>query len=428
MKKFYLVLVPCLIIMALTRATAQNVTGNGSGNRDCLASPGWQLVSSGVEENLLSVHFANSTHGFIGGAFSRCLKSTNGGANWSQVSVPSYADFNSVWTSSDNNAYLGGWDSVYATSNAGQTWLGAYTQTINYAIHDLQFISPQDGFAFMTWAQFAKTTDGGNSWSLAPGGGFTAWDFFGGYMLDQNTGWAVGDNQVLCKTTDGGENFLVYEWNGYMDFTGIRIWGVHATSELNAWAVADSGVVFRTTDGGNYWSRSTIAGEEDNLTDIYFINENTGYIVGYNGKVFKTTDGGNSWGQEPQMTDNHLNSVFFISENLGWAVGDFGTILRYWVDDTGIPDSPISMLNNVSISPNPVNEESSVSFELRENQNVKIEIRDISERALRTVFDGTLTKGEHSIRLDLPQLSNGMYYCILSIQGERTCKSFIISR
>ncbi|MBK7031480.1 MAG: hypothetical protein IPH45_20815 [Bacteroidales bacterium] len=97
---------------------------------------------------------------------------------------------------------------------------------------------------------------------MTTGGGFTAWDFFGGFMLDQNTGYAVGDYQVLCKTTDGGENFSVYEWNNFSDFTGIRLWGVSAPTELIAVAVADSGVIFRTTDGGSYWSRSTIAGPE----------------------------------------------------------------------------------------------------------------------------------------------------------------------
>lgn len=428
MKKTYFLLMPFFLIMALPHVIAQNGNIGGSGELQNYTSDGWQLISSGADENLLSVHFANPTHGFIGGALTRCLKSTNGGINWSLVAVPSYADFDAVWTASANDAYLGGWDTVYATHNDGQSWEGAYTQTVNYAIHDLHYTSPDNGFAFMTWAQFAKTTDAGNSWSLAPGGGFTAWDFFGGFMLDQNTGYAVGDNQVLCKTTDGGENFSIYEWNGYADFTGIRIWGVHATSDLNAWAVADSGVVFRTTDGGNYWSRSTIAGEEDNLTDIYFINASVGFIVGYNGKIFKTTDGGNSWLQEPQLTTSNLNSVFFISENLGWAVGDNGTILRFWVDDTGISDPSGTMVNNITLSPNPVLESASVTFTLQKKVKIQIDISDNSGRVLKTIFDGTLSQGEHIIRLYLPELSNGIYLCHFSTDGESTGKAFIISR
>lgn len=428
MKKISILLMSLFLLMVLNRVTSQNILNGNEGDTDQSATEGWQLISSGVEENLLSVHFANNTHGFIGGALTRCLKSTNGGINWSPVAMPSVADFNSVWTASANQAFLGGWDSVYATQNGGQAWIGGYTQTANYAIYDLQFISPDNGFAFMTWAQMAKTTDGGNTWSLATGGGFTAWDFFGGFMLDQNTGYAVGDNQVLCKTTDGGESFVVYEWNGYLDFTGIKLWGVHATSDLNAWAVADSGVVFRTTDGGNYWSRITIAGPEDNLMDIHFINASIGYIAGYNGKIFKTTDGGENWIQEPEITDNQLNSVFFISENLGWAVGDFGTILRYEKTNSVNLGSKQSFAPDVFINPNPVTKESSICFSLPDKEDVKIDIRDGSGRILDVLFEGPLSQGEHNLKLNLPELSNGYYLCCLSTKRGCICKPFVVAR
>ena len=428
MKKTLFTALPFVFMLASTCMFSQVLPAGESGEQGNSYSSGWQLISSGVEENLLSVHFANSTHGFIGGALTRCLKSTNGGVNWSPVAVASYADFNSVWASSSDNVFLGGWDTVYASHNGGQSWEGAYTQTVNYAIFDLQYLTPENGFAFMTWAQFAKTTDGGNTWSLAPGGGFTAWDFFGGFMLDQNTGWAVGDNQLLCKTTDGGDNFSVYEWNGYADFTGIRIWAVHATSDLNAWAVADSGVIFRTTDGGNYWSRSTIAGEEDNLMDICFINSDKGYIVGSNGKIFSTTDGGNSWFQEPVLTSNNLNAVFFLTENLGWVVGDNGAILRYWNDDTGISDPPANAMKNMCISPNPYSESTSVSFTLQKKMHIKIDIRDSSGRVLKNVFEGTLSQGDHSVKLNLPDLSNGVYVCYLSGRGENLHEAFVVTK
>jgi hypothetical protein len=247
-------------------------------------------------------------------------------------------------------------------------------------------------------------------------------------MLDENTGWGVGDCQNIGKTTDGGATWLPYEWNFWADYTCNRIRGVHATSELNVWAVADSSVVYRTVDGGNYWSRSTIAGEEDNLTDIYFINANIGYIVGYNGLIFKTTDGGNTWLPEPKLTSNNLNSVFFISENLGWAVGDNGTILRFWIDDTGISDSPGIMVNDVVISPNPAADQTSVTFNLQKKMNLQIEIRDNSGRVVKNIFKGILSQGEHTIRMDLPDLSNGVYLCRIFADGDSICKPFVIAK
>jgi hypothetical protein len=61
MKKTYYLLMPLLILIALTRVNSQNVHGSASVNLGYSASEGWQLISSGVEENLLSVHFANYT-------------------------------------------------------------------------------------------------------------------------------------------------------------------------------------------------------------------------------------------------------------------------------------------------------------------------------------------------------------------------------
>jgi len=410
----------------MPRVSSQIVPDDGTGSPDSKFSAGWQLIQSGVEENLFSVHFANSTHGFIGGALTRCLKSTNGGINWSPVAVPSYADFQSVWATSSNDAYLGGWDSIYSTHNGGTTWAGSYTHTMNYAINDLQFLSPDDGFGFLSWTLFVKTTDGGNSWS-EPTGGFTAWDFFSGYMLDQNTGWAVGDCGVIAKTTDGGENWTPYEWNGWIDHTCVPLWGVHATSELNAWAVADSGIAFRTTDGGITWSRNIIAGDEDRLTDVYFINANLGYIVGFNGKIFKTTDGGDSWIQEPQLTSFNLNSVFFISDKLGWVVGDNGTILRYEGTNGGVRKEDNKGVTGLNIFPNPATGQSTISFNLAEKKQVKLEIRDISGKVLKNIYNGELMQGEHEMRLNLANLSNGIYLGHLSTQGESICKIFIIN-
>ncbi|MBK7031481.1 MAG: hypothetical protein IPH45_20820 [Bacteroidales bacterium] len=121
MKKIYLLLFPCFLLFAMPRGSSQIIPNDGTGSPDSKFAAGWQLIQSGVEENLLSVHFANPTHGYIGGALNRCLKSINGGVNWSPVTIPSYADFDAVWAVSASDVYVGGWDTVYATHNGGQT-------------------------------------------------------------------------------------------------------------------------------------------------------------------------------------------------------------------------------------------------------------------------------------------------------------------
>jgi len=393
------------------------VGGSGPGS--------WQVIPSGVSEDLFSVHFANNTTGYIGGAMAKCLKSTNEGFNWTTVPVPSYADFRAVYATSSNDVYLGAWDTVYASHNAGTGWTGAYTNSFTLGVRGLQFTSPFNGYAFMTFSSMTKTTNAGSSWSEPTGCGVIE-DFYDGYMLDDNTGYGVGDCGLIAKTTDGGATFNLYDWG--LEWSCIQIWGVHFASALNGFATADSGVVFRTTDGGNHWSRSVIAGPEDLLSDVFFVNPAKGYIVGNNGKMFMTTNGGDTWIQEPSLTSNDLHSVFFISENLGWAVGNNGTILRFGEASNSVTDPAQAIIDDVIIYPNPFSSKASIEFNLAEKMEVNLEIFDLSGRIIRSISAGTLGKGIHHLELDLPELESGIYICRISHSQGYTNRQFVICK
>ena len=56
-----------------------------------------------------------------------------------------------------------------------------------------------------------------------------------------------------------------------------------------------------------------------NPRDMYFVNENIGFVVGYNGDIYKTTDSGTTWRKLNSGTTLHLHSVYFIDENVGLA-------------------------------------------------------------------------------------------------------------
>jgi photosystem II stability/assembly factor-like uncharacterized protein len=418
--------------MSFDRVLSQ-ITYSGT-NEDMLCystgaveTEGWQLIPSGVEEKLYSVHFGSATHGYIGGAFGRCLKSTNGGANWSTLPIPSVNDLMTVWAVTPDDVHIGAWDTILNTQNGGQSWNAVYINTLNFWVTALQFRSLDEGYAFLQASSFINTGDAGNTWSDLTGSGVID-DFMDGYMVDQNNGFAVGGAGLMSYTTDGGQTWPIYDWNNWIDWTPIQIEGVHFTSTTTGFAVADSGVIFRTTNGGVYWSKSYIAGPQDHLMDIFFLNANMGWIVGYNGLILKTKDGGNIWYPEPSMTSSNLNSVYFISEQLGWAVGDNGTILRY-EGPAGVSDKEAGIgATNLVIYPNPVQSSSSLTFNLLQEQEAKIDICDITGREIIQVYQGTLGKGKNTIHLDLSGIRDGIYLCRIMAEGSSTCKSFIVSR
>ena len=53
--------------------------------------------------------------------------------------------------------------------------------------------------------------------------------------------------------------------------------------------------------------------------DIFFLNNDTGFLVGSGGRIFKTTDSGENWSRKDPETTLNLVSVFFINDGLGFA-------------------------------------------------------------------------------------------------------------
>jgi hypothetical protein len=71
-----------------------------------------------------------------------------------------------------------------------------------------------------------------------------------------------------------------------------------------------------------YWSRLW-SPTSNYLYDVYFINDNTGWICGENA-FFKTYNGGASWENHTfTINDFALQAVWFIDANTGYAAGDY---------------------------------------------------------------------------------------------------------
>jgi photosystem II stability/assembly factor-like uncharacterized protein len=62
------------------------------------------------------------------------------------------------------------------------------------------------------------------------------------------------------------------------------------------------------------------------LANVYFIDQNNGFVVGAGGTILKTTDAGESWQIKSSGTKLGLTNVMFPSQQVGYAVGGSG----YW--------------------------------------------------------------------------------------------------
>ncbi len=69
----------------------------------------------------------------------------------------------------------------------------------------------------------------------------------------------------------------------------------------------------------NYWIRQN-SPTTRNLSNCFFINNNTGWVSGDSGTIIKTTNAGISWSFQTTNVFNDIKSIFFINERLGWAI------------------------------------------------------------------------------------------------------------
>jgi len=63
------------------------------------------------------------------------------------------------------------------------------------------------------------------------------------------------------------------------------------------------------------------SGTTDNLKDVFFIDNQYGWIIGYSGTLLRTVDAGESWNSIIIPYQN-LKAIQFVNQNIGWIVGD----------------------------------------------------------------------------------------------------------
>jgi photosystem II stability/assembly factor-like uncharacterized protein len=100
--------------------------------------------------------------------------------------------------------------------------------------------------------------------------------------------------------------------------------------------------VLKTTDYGLHWISILDIAQENNplsnyLSDIFFINEDIGWICGYNMPfIFKTIDGGQSWQQYAVNGADSFEQIAFANNTLGFALEGFSGSIGAKTTDGGL--------------------------------------------------------------------------------------------
>jgi photosystem II stability/assembly factor-like uncharacterized protein len=139
------------------------------------------------------------------------------------------------------------------------------------------------------------------------------------YFTDANTGYIVGSQGAILKTTDAGIN-----WTGLMSGTTDDLNSICFTEVNTGYTVGGSGTILKTSDGGIIWT--ALSGVNSYYhNSIFFINTDTGYAGGENFNIIKTINGGASWTDlgPAETVSGHLSSIYFTDVNTGYRASGY---------------------------------------------------------------------------------------------------------
>lgn len=78
--------------------------------------------------------------------------------------------------------------------------------------------------------------------------------------------------------------------------------------------------------------------------------------------------------------------------------------------------------------PNPFNPSTTIKFELKAAQYVRIRVYNLLGREVATLFEGNKNVGVHEVRFDARELASGAYFYALETPNGRTMRQMVLAK
>jgi len=136
--------------------------------------------------------------------------------------------------------------------------------------------------------------DSGKSWRQAKSVPTRAM-LTGVFFADDRRGWAVGHDEVIIHTSDGGEVWELQHSAPENQAPLLSVWFENPSHGL---AVGGFSAMLETNDGGKTWSRLSSPGGDEgdlHLNEIFASPNGTIFVAAEIGAVYRSDDNGKSW-------------------------------------------------------------------------------------------------------------------------------------
>lgn len=271
-----------------------------------------------------------------------------------------FLDENIGWAANGYNA------AVYKTTDGGVTWSEQLNESMlggAYYFRNIEFLNSNIGFLGTLNGEFFKTIDGGDNWTLVDNIPTNPLAICGLDTIGESTIYGCGayfTPAYIIKSTDSGTTWQYIDMSAYANAL-VEIYFLDENTGFVSGKNSKGGTILKTTDGGITWTEifnSNIIGEYvwklqilENSPNVFFGSIES--VSPYLGQLIKSTDYGNTWNSY-DAPETIIQAVGFISESHGWIGGH--TTGFHETTDGGVTWTNINIGNNLNrifiISPN----------------------------------------------------------------------------
>jgi photosystem II stability/assembly factor-like uncharacterized protein len=186
---------------------------------------------------------------------------------------------------------LGGWTEVATNYN-----VAGPPNDIAVSHPNLAYVVGDGGYIY-------RLTDPTAAPTVVSSGDVTTENLGGADAIGDNFGIAVGANNAVVVTFNGGDNWSTVTG----PIAAIVLNAVFAHTDQLWWIAAANGNIYYTLDQGANWTAKAFSGSgSGDVEDIVFVTREVGYIAhsksDNTGVVLRTIDGGQSWYLLPEGT------------------------------------------------------------------------------------------------------------------------------
>ena len=267
-----------------------------------------QLPQAARSGGIRGVSFIDALNGWIVGDKGLCLRTSDGGANWTRLDLGSGATLRAVRFNSDGEGWICGDSDPDAPPARGHV-------LTDRPVNAAQLLHTRDGGA--NWESVWMPTNFNVPAMAATAQGAVLGSFGGDAHSDGST-FVYGADLNLQKRQRAFRGLLG------MAMQGERVIGVGSAVSVGFFPPPQTPLFAQkncraiwSADGGQTWEPSAASGGRGKLRAVIFISQKVAVAVGDNGEVCRSADSGETWEQVRSPTQENL---------LALASGDSGLL------------------------------------------------------------------------------------------------------